>query len=93
VQAAAPRLLRAARRPEAELVGMARRWAGGLALSPAGLAAVAFLAGAPALWLTLVLVVGLLAFGFVFAVNSSLHSYLTLALSRGDRVTMEGVFS
>ncbi len=89
VQAAAPRLLRAARRPEAELVGMARRWAGGLALIPAGLAAVAFLAGAPALWLTLVLVVGLLAFGFVFAVNSSLHSYLILALSRGDRVTMD----
>ena len=43
----------------------------------------------PALWLTVTLVAGLLVFGVVFAVNSSLHSYLILAFSKADRVTMD----
>jgi hypothetical protein len=34
-------------------------------------------------------VIGLLAFGAVFAVNSSLHSYLILAFTRAERVTMD----
>jgi len=37
---------------------------------------------------TLVLLLGLFAFGIVFAVNSSVHSYLILAYSDGDRVAM-----
>jgi predicted MFS family arabinose efflux permease len=37
---------------------------------------------------TLVLLLGLGAFGFVFAVNSSVHSYLILAYSDGDKVAM-----
>ncbi|MFC2968198.1 organoarsenical effux MFS transporter ArsJ [Acidimangrovimonas pyrenivorans] len=89
VQAGAPRILRAASRGLPEIAGLARRWAGGLSLIPAALALAAFAAGAPQLWLTLTLAAGLLVFGFVFAVNSSLHSYLILALSRGDRVTMD----
>ncbi|KIQ67505.1 hypothetical protein Wenmar_03930 [Wenxinia marina DSM 24838] len=89
VQASAPRLLRAARRPEAELVHAARRWAGLLFGIPAALAALAVVAGDPAPWLTLTLVAGLLAFGAVFAVNSSLHSYLILAFSSSERVTMD----
>ena len=32
---------------------------------------------------------GLLAFGVVFALNSALHSYLILAFSTADRVTMD----
>ena len=36
-----------------------------------------------------VLVVGLGIFGFVFAVNSSLHSYLVVALSKTDSVAMD----
>jgi len=48
-----------------------------------------------ALWLQLgradlVLVVGLLAFGFAFAVNSSLHSYLILAYA-GSKKAAEDV--
>jgi predicted MFS family arabinose efflux permease len=35
------------------------------------------------------LIAGLLIFGAIFAVNSSLHSYLILAFSKGDRVTMD----
>ena len=34
-------------------------------------------------------VAGLMAFGVVFALNSALHSYLILAFSRADRVTMD----
>jgi len=36
-----------------------------------------------------VIVIGLFIFGFVFAINSSLHSYLILALSEPERVTMD----
>ncbi|WP_343115651.1 organoarsenical effux MFS transporter ArsJ [Ostreiculturibacter nitratireducens] len=89
VQAAAPRLLRAATRPEHELVGEARRWAIMLFLVPAILALMAFLSGEPAVWLTVTLVAGLLFFGGIFAVNSSLHSYLILAFTRDERVTMD----
>ena len=89
VQASAPKLLRAANRPEAELIGAARHWALMLFVIPAGLAAAALVADGPAPWLTAVLVAGLLAFGGVFAVNSSLHSYLILAFTRDERVTMD----
>jgi predicted MFS family arabinose efflux permease len=37
---------------------------------------------------TFVLITGLAAFGFVFAINSALHSYLILAYSDHDRVAM-----
>jgi hypothetical protein len=89
VQALAPRLLRAAVRPEGELIAAARGWALTLAAIPAALALAVALAGAPTGWLTALLVVGLLAFGGVFAVNSSLHSYLILAFTRAERVTMD----
>lgn len=89
VQAAAPRLLRARGRPRGEVVALARRWAGLLAPIPAVLALAALAAGGAAGWLTATLIAGLLVFGFVFAVNSSLHSYLILALSKGERVTMD----
>jgi hypothetical protein len=35
------------------------------------------------------LVVGLLLFGYVFALNSSVHSYLILAFAGAERVTMD----
>jgi len=89
VQAAAPRLMRAAERPEAELIAAARDWALVLFAVPAGLALAAALAGGAAGWLTAVLIAGLLVFGAVFAVNSALHSYLILAFSRDERVTMD----
>ncbi len=36
-----------------------------------------------------VLIIGLLLFGFVFAVNSSLHSYLIVAFARDDGVSLD----
>jgi hypothetical protein len=89
VQAIAPCLLRAGERPESELIGEARRWAAMLFVVPAGLAAAAIVAPAATLWLTVTLVVGLFVFGGLFAINSSLHSYLILAFTRDERVTMD----
>ena len=89
VQASAPRLLRAEARGEASLIGEAWRWASGLALLPALLATMVWFAGAPAPWLTGTLIAGLLGFGAIFAVNSALHSYLILAFTKAERVTMD----
>jgi hypothetical protein len=89
VQASAPRLLRAETRGDAALIASAWVWAGALALLPAALAVLVWAAGAPAPWLTVTLIGGLLLFGAVFALNSALHSYLILAFTRAERVTMD----
>ncbi|WP_370312360.1 organoarsenical effux MFS transporter ArsJ [Sagittula sp.] len=89
VQAWAPKALRAASRPEAEIVTAARGWALALVPVPLSLAVLVAFAGAPAPWLTATLIAGLLVFGAIFAVNSALHSYLILAFSKGERVTMD----
>ncbi|MEM6761481.1 MAG: organoarsenical effux MFS transporter ArsJ [Pseudomonadota bacterium] len=92
IQAGAPRILNARDRTLGEIVAMARFWVGVLTLIPLALAAAALVGqggGAPSLWLTITLVAGLLAFGAVFALNSSLHSYLILAFTKAARVTMD----
>ncbi|APX12029.1 organoarsenical effux MFS transporter ArsJ [Tateyamaria omphalii] len=89
VQAKAPTLLRSAQRSEADLSGAARFWVGTLFFVPAVLAFAVWAVGTPTLWLTGFVVVGLLAFGVLFAVNSSLHSYLILAFTDAKRVTMD----
>jgi MFS family permease len=89
VQANAPRILHAKSRPEAELASAARRWAWYLAIVPSVLTLAAMFAAGPQMWLTMTLVAGLLAFGAIFAVNSSLHSYLILSFSKAERVTMD----
>ncbi|MEO0380996.1 MAG: organoarsenical effux MFS transporter ArsJ [Pseudomonadota bacterium] len=89
VQARAPAILRSAERSEADLAASARFWVGTLFVVPFGLAVAAFLAGAPTLWLTSAVVFGLLIFGVLFALNSSLHSYLILAFTSAERVTMD----
>ena len=89
VQARAPRLLRATARGLAEIVRLAVLWVGLLTLILLAVTLLAWIMGAPSPALTLTLVGGLLLFGFVFAVNSSVHSYLILAFSEDDRVTMD----
>ncbi len=89
VQAAAPRLLRAKGQPLAQIIASAIRWAGILTPIPLTLAALAYAAAGPSDWLTATLVLGLLAFGYVFALNSSVHSYLILAFTSAERVTMD----
>ena len=89
VQASAPRLLRAKDRSEDDIARDARRWAGYLLFVPILLATLVWAAGDPAPWLTISIVIGLLVFGGLFAVNSSLHSYLILAFTQDERVTMD----
>ena len=88
VQANAPKLLCANRRSEAELIAAVRTWVIALTIIPAVLGAVLWIVGA-SVTTTVILVIGLLIFGAIFAVNSSLHSYLILAFTSGDRVTMD----
>ena len=89
VQALAPRLLGGKAQPESAIVAKAIRWAGLLVPIPFALAALAWGAGGPSPALTAALVLGLLLFGFVFAINSSVHSYLILAFGSADRITRD----
>lgn len=89
VQAAAPKILRANGKSEDDIIAKSIAWAGYLVPIPFALALAAWAAGAPALWLSLTIVAGLLVFGFVFAINSSVHSYLILAFSKDDRVSQD----
>ena len=84
VQGLAPHLTRRSADGRSTEVWAAQAWIFVLALISAGIAA-AVEAGAPA---APTLVLGLTVFGFVFAVNSSLHSYLILALSTRDQVAL-----
>lgn len=82
VQAAAPAMIRRSDDGLATEVPAARHWSLGLALVPAALA-VLLLAGAPRP--DLIVPLGLCVFGFAFAVNSSVHSYLVLAYAGSER--------
>jgi predicted MFS family arabinose efflux permease len=89
VQASAPQILRAARKSNTQLITTSQRAAIGLAVIPACLALLAAPLTGPEPWFTWTLVFGLLAFGAVFAINSALHSYLILAFTQNDRVTLD----
>ena len=89
VQALAPRLIGGADQPLAQITRKAIFWAGALVPIPFALALAAYAAGGAAPWLTGVLVGGLLAFGFVFAINSALHSFLILAFGTAQRITRD----
>ena len=89
VQGFAPRLLGAKGADLAVITRKAILWAGLLVPVPFTLAAAAFWGGAPSPWLTATLIGGLLVFGFVFAINSSVHSYLILAFGEAGRITRD----
>jgi MFS family permease len=89
VQGLTPRLLGARGLSLAETTERAAAWAGRLVPIPILLALAAWLAGEPSAALTATLVAGLLIFGAVFAVNSSLHSYLILAFGNAGRITRD----
>jgi predicted MFS family arabinose efflux permease len=84
VQASAPRLIRRRDHQPGPGGGTARLLALGLALLPATMVA-ALQQQWPA---DQVLIIGLILFGIVFALNSAVHSYLILAYSDHDKVAM-----
>ena len=89
VQANAPKLLRAKERGQRALVRDSKYWASGLAAVAAFLALVLYFTSVPTSTTTAILVVGLMVFGAVFAINSALHSYLILAFTQTERVTLD----
>ncbi len=89
VQGLAPRILGARGKSDDEIARLAASWVAALAVIPAVLAGLVYVAGAPEPWLTWAVVIGLLVFGVVFAVNSAVHSYLILAFTQSERVTMD----
>ncbi len=84
VQAAAPTLIGRFTKGRAPQGRAARI----LAFALAGLTALVAIGLRSGLSPTLVLLLGLGAFGVLFALNSSVHSYLVLAYSDGDKVAM-----
>ncbi|MGR3634597.1 MAG: organoarsenical effux MFS transporter ArsJ [Shimia sp.] len=88
VQGNAPRILRAASATTDEITAKAINWVGYLTLVPLVLTGAVLMLDT-SLTLTSILIVGLLVFGFIFAVNSAVHSYLILAFTSDERVTMD----
>ena len=84
VQASAPRLIRRSHHGRGPGGGTARLWAFILAIFPAIMALGLYSGLDP----DLVLITGLVLFGVVFAINSAVHSYLILAYSDFDKVSM-----
>ncbi len=89
VQGSAPRILKAASRSDPEILALAKCWVGLLIIVPAFLAGLVWLAPEPSYVLTATIVLGLLIFGGIFAINSALHSFLILSLTDAKRVTMD----
>ena len=83
VQSFAPRVL--TRNGALDEVRAAQRWA----LALAAVAATMAVAVALDIAVTVAVVGGLIVFGMVFALNSSLHSYLVLAYSDDDEVALD----
>ncbi len=85
IQSIGPRLLRSAKGDLDAEIGAARTWALALAAVSAAIAGLV----AADIATTAAIVGGLIVFGVVFALNSSLHSYLILAYSQGDDVSLD----
>ena len=82
VQAFAPKLIKRSENGLSHEVPAARVWSLLLALIPVVLAVVVWMAWDPLQWSV---VSGLALFGFAFAVNSSVHSYLILAYAGSEK--------
>jgi hypothetical protein len=85
VQAAAPALRRAWGQTAPPGVAAVRFWSALLTAVPALIAIALWRQVSDPGW---VVVVGLLGFGLVFAMNSSIHSYMILAYSEDDGVSL-----
>jgi len=82
IQALAPNLVRRSPDGLSSEVPAARGWSAALALVPAALAVPVMLQAPQLEW---IVVAGLGLFGFAFAVNSSVHSYLILAYAGSEK--------
>ncbi len=86
IQAAAPKLLKTSTQSIDATLATAARWIAALVAVTASLSIAAWFEP-PGLFP--IIVIGLVLFGLVFALNSALHSYLILAFTSAERVTMD----
>lgn len=84
VQASAPKLLRQSHHGKGPDGTTVKNWAFMLAVIPVVIAAGIYVDYHP----QIVLITGLIIFGAVFAINSTVHSYLIVAWSEHDKVSM-----
>ena len=89
IQGCAPHFLKAQSRTDAQMLIQAKRWVSFLVYVPALLAIFVWFSSEPSKALTAIIILGLIVFGIIFAVNSSLHSFLILSFTNTDRVTMD----
>jgi len=84
VQASAPKLIQQSHHSKGPDGGTAKLWAFILAFLPASIALALYFDFYP----EISLIAGLVVFGIVFAINSAVHSYLIVAWSEHDKVSM-----
>ena len=89
VQAKTPQWLSSARQSSVGAIKAVKLWSAALFVVMLALSIPAFLIGESSSQLVFVILPGLLLFGVVFAMVSSLHSYLILALTTHERSTMD----
>jgi len=89
VQAAAPKILKSRDSGLAQQMRTVTHWGLILAAVPIALTALTLTGTPQTPEFAMIMAAGLIVFGVIFAVNSSLHSYLILALSSAERVTLD----
>ena len=89
VQAAAPKILKSRDSGLAQQMRAVTHWGLILAAVPIALTALTLTGTPQTLEFAIIMAAGLIVFGVIFAVNSSLHSYLILVLSSAERVTLD----
>jgi len=89
VQARTPEWLSSARQSSVGAVKAVKLWSGALLVVLLMMSSSTFLIGESTAQLVFVVIPGFLIFGVVFAMVSSLHSYLILALTTHKRSTMD----
>ncbi len=89
VQALTPNFLRYNELPTATLVQYLKNWGRSIPTILVLLGGVTLFEQMELNWIPVTMLIGFFVFGFIFAVNSSIHSFLILAFSQTSRVTLD----
>ena len=89
IQALVPKLKFVRNKTEKQLLEAPFRWIIRLSLAPISLSLLLFLIDRTSVSSLVIMVIGLLVFAVLFAINSSLHSYLILSFTNTKRVSRD----
>ena len=89
IQALVPKLKFVRNKTEKQLLEAPFRWVIILSLAPISLSLLLFLIDRTSVSSLVIMVIGLLVFAVLFAINSSLHSYLILSFTNTKRVSRD----